>query len=59
LLTPQLTTAVDPNVAEYRFLQEVLLLNKRTIFKLEQEGQENCQSVLDLLPPFGISTASD
>jgi len=59
LLTPQITTAVDPNVAEYKFLQELLLLNKRTIFKLEQESQENCQSVLYPPPLFGISTGSD
>ena len=42
----QITTVVDSNVAEYKFLQEVLLLNKWTILKVEQEGQENCQSVL-------------
>ena len=46
LLMLQITTVVDSNVAEYKFLQEVLLLNKWTILKVEQEGQENCQSVL-------------
>jgi hypothetical protein len=29
LLTLQITTVVDPNVAEYKFLQEVLLLKKK------------------------------
>jgi hypothetical protein len=36
LSTLQITIAVNTNVAECKFLREVLLLNKRTIFREEQ-----------------------
>jgi hypothetical protein len=42
----QITTTVVTLVAEYQFLCEELLLNKKTNFKIAQERQENSQSVL-------------
>jgi hypothetical protein len=46
LSTLQIKTAVNTNVAECKFLREVLLLNHRTIFRGEQHRQVNFQSVL-------------